>query len=63
MARVTSNSSLQVKLIRIEGEHHLDHATGGLLRLFVVLIEGIANVAELALDPNDADMNCIAGIS
>jgi hypothetical protein len=39
-----------VKLVRIEGERHLDHAAGGLLRLFVVLIEGIANVAELAFD-------------
>jgi hypothetical protein len=39
-----------VKLIPIEAKHHLDHAAGGLLGLFVVLIEGIANVAEFALD-------------
>jgi hypothetical protein len=39
-----------VKLIPIEAKHHLDHAAGGLLGLFVVLIEGIADVAEFALD-------------
>src|SRR6202790_2929291 len=50
VARVTSNSSFTLKLARINGEHHLDHSAGGLLRLFVVLIEGIANMAEVALD-------------
>jgi hypothetical protein len=40
-----------VKLIRIEGEHHLDHAAGGLLRLFFVLIDGIANVATRTRPP------------
>jgi hypothetical protein len=50
VAGVTSNCSFPLKLFRIECEHHLDHAAGGLLRLFVVFIEGIANVAKLALD-------------
>jgi hypothetical protein len=48
--RTASTNSLAVKLIRIELEHQTDHAPGDLFRLLVVLIEGIANKAELALN-------------
>jgi len=39
-----------MKLVGIDGERHLDHAAGGLLRRFVIPIEGIVNMTELALD-------------
>jgi hypothetical protein len=50
VARVTGNRSFPVKLIRAEGECHPDHATGHLLRRFVILIEGVAYMTEPALD-------------
>src|SRR5581483_2487727 len=42
---------MSVEIILIDGEHHAHHLARGLLRLFVIFLEGIFQMAEIALHP------------
>ena len=50
MAGVAGHLAMSVEAVSVDGEHHLHHFARSLLRLFVVFLESILDVTEIALD-------------
>jgi uncharacterized membrane protein YidH (DUF202 family) len=49
VAGIARDLAMSLKIIFIDGKHHLHHLARGLLGLFIVFVESVMHVAELAL--------------